>query len=485
MPATCARHPAHTAWWRCPRCFKTLCPRCIVRKESVNNQHQSLYFCPICDVEVRDLELLHVISPLWKRLPRALSYPVSTWSSASLIIGFALLAALFTQRGLLPAAIHFAMWSFIVKYAFKALRSTSSGHLHPPPLTEREWVHQLPMVFKQIALYFTLFLLIVFLVSKGIGWIAIPTLAAGAVFLPAILMLLTINEKLIQSLNPFMIIGLISRIGRSYFQLVGYLLLPVGLAVLFGPAVGDHLPAWCRIFMTALACNYATIIGYHMTGYVILRYHRRLDYPVDIENVIASLDPTGFHAVHYSGRQPPAEANDRLLVEINRLAQKGDLDEAIRQIEMRAKAAKIKDLDLSARYLELLRFARQHKRFLAYAPHHLELLAKAGYNSRASSLYLDCIRLDKNFVPQALILFKIAGWLDETGKNREAVYALNCLIKHHPQNTMVPKALYRVAQILHQGLQDVERAKRVLAGLIQRFPDHEITAFAKNYLSGL
>jgi TolA-binding protein len=50
---------------------------------------------------------------------------------------------------------------------------------------------------------------------------------------------------------------------------------------------------------------------------------------------------------------------------------------------------------------------------------------------------------------------------------------------------MVPKALYRVAQIFHEGLKDVERAKKVLTGLIKRYPDHEITAFAKNYLSGL
>ena len=47
---------------------------------------------------------------------------------------------------------------------------------------------------------------------------------------------------------------------------------------------------------------------------------------------------------------------------------------------------------------------------------------------------------------------------------------------------MVPKALYRVAQIFHEGMKDAERSKKILAGLIQRFPDHEITPFARNYL---
>jgi tetratricopeptide (TPR) repeat protein len=485
MPVTCARHPVHTAWWQCPQCSKTLCTRCIVRKKGVNYQSKLDYFCPICDVQARDLELFRVIAPLWRRFPKFLAYPFSSRSSAALIIALALLATLFTRNGFFPAVMHFVMWSFIVKFAIEVLESTSLGRLQPPPMTEKTWVDGLPMAFKQVALYFALLLLMAYLIRAGGLWIIIPAIAGCAAILPAILMLLTINEKLVQALNPLMIIGLISRMGKSYLQLVCFLLLPLGAAAVLGYAADNHLPGWWQDFGISVAFNYATSVGYHMTGYVILQYHRRLEYPVDIENVIISFDPMGFHTVHRSDNQTRTPAACDLLITINQLIQKGELGKAIRQIEMHAKGAEINDLDLSERYLELLRAGKHHERFLAYAPHHLELLAKAGYNSKALSLYLECIRLDKNFVPQALILFKIAGWLDETGRNREAVYALNCLIKHHPQNTIVPKALYRVAQIFHEGLEDVERAKKVLTGLIKRYPDHEITAFAKNYLSGL
>jgi tetratricopeptide (TPR) repeat protein len=485
MPATCARHPAHTAWWQCPRCFKTMCPLCIVRKKAANSVSRSLYFCPICNVETRELELCQVIAPLWKRLPKFLAYPFSTWSSASLILAPALLAAIFNRPGGFSDIMHFAMWSLTVKYAFEALAATASGRLQPPVLTEKTWTEYLPTAFKQIALYFALFLLYLFLVSRNGFWLAMPSMTACAAFLPAILMLLTVSENLLQALNPLMIIGLISRIGRSYLQLVCYLLPLVGMAGTLGYAAGNHLPVWCQVLVPAVVCNFATIVVYHMTGYVILQYHRGLDYPVDLENVITSLNPIGFQAVHRSDAQTRPAANDDLFTTINQLVQKGDVGNAIRQIEMLAKTAEISDLDLSERYLELLRYSGHRGRFLAYAPHHLELLAKASYHSKVLSLYLECIRLNKNFVPQALVLFKIAAWLDDTGKNREAVYALNCLIKHHPQNAMVPKALYRVAQIFHEGLQDVERAKKILAELIQKFPDHEITAFAKNYLSGL
>lgn len=485
MPVTCARHADHTAWWQCPRCFKTLCSLCIARVSESHGINKTLYLCPICGVEAHNLELSRVLPPLWERLPRFLAYPFSAGSSAALIPVLALLATLLARYGFFPAGVHFAVWSLTVAYAFATLRSTSMGSFQPPPLTKRIWDDHLPAVFRQILLYFAFYLLFLFLIAETQAWIVIATAAACAMVLPAMLILLSIDDNFFRALNPLLIIGLIGRIGRSYYQLFCFLLLLTGMAAILGNAAANHLPAWCRIFVTAAACNYATIIVYHITGYVILQHHHRLDYPVDFEKVVASLDRTGQATGQTPEMQNRASADEDLLIAINRLVQKGDLQGAIRQIEMRAKAAQIQDLDLSHRYLELLRHDKHPRKFLSHAAHHLELLAKSGYNSKALSLYMECIRMDKNFAPQALVLFKLAGWLDETGKSREAVYVLNCLIKYHPQNTMVPKALYRVAQIFHQGMKDAERSKKVLTGLIERFPDHEITVFARNYLNGL
>jgi tetratricopeptide (TPR) repeat protein len=484
MSETCARHPAHRAWWQCPRCFKTLCQLCIARKSKGFNNSEKLYFCPICDVEAENLPLSRILPPLWKRLPRLLAYPFSAGSSAVLAPALAFMATLFTHRGFFPAAVQFAFWSIAVTYAFAALKSTSSGSLRPPALTLRIWRAHLPMVLRQITLYTAIYLSFLFLAAEAHGWIAIAAAVLCASAFPAVLILLTVHESLIRALNPLRITRCISRTGGSYCQLCCALLLLIGIVTVIGIAIDSHLPGWFRIFALSAACNYATIIFYHMAGYVLLQYHQRLDYPVDLKSLFASLDRTGPGEGQVSAGQPRSTKED-LLVAINRLDQNGDPAGAIRQIEMHAKAILTNDLDLSQRYLDLLRIVKNQRKFLDHASRHLELLAKSGYNSEALSLYMECIRLDKNFAPQALVLFKLAGWLDETGKSREAVYVLNCLIKYHPQNTMVPKALYRVAQIFHQGMKDAERSKKVLTGLIRRFPDHEITAFARNYLSGL
>lgn len=482
MPVTCARHSADKAWWQCPRCFKTLCPKCITRKSEAINSSKTLYLCPICGVETPNLELSQVLPSLWERLPKFLAYPFSAGSPAVLVPTLALLATLGARWGSFAAVVHFAICSIAVTYAFAALRSTSSGNFQPPTLTRNIWDDHLPTAFRQLLLYFAFYLLFLFLFTKTQIWIAIATAAVCAMALPAVLILLLIENNLFRALNPFLIIGLISRVGRSYYQLFCFLVLLTGMAAILGNVAGNHLPAWCRIFVTAAACNYAIIVVYHITGYVILQYHQRLDYPVDSERVVASLDHQDPATDQGSEMQSRPTTDDDLLITINRLIQKGDSKGAIRQIEMHATATQIHDLDLSQRYLELLRLDKDPGKFLAHAAHHLELLAKSGYNAKALSLYMECIRLDKNFAPQALVLFKLAGWLEDTGKSREAVYVLNCLIKYHPQNTMVPKALYRVAQIFHQGMKDAERSKKILTGLIQKFPDHEITAFAKNYL---
>jgi TolA-binding protein len=50
---------------------------------------------------------------------------------------------------------------------------------------------------------------------------------------------------------------------------------------------------------------------------------------------------------------------------------------------------------------------------------------------------------------------------------------------------LVPKAYYRAAQIFSERIKNLEQAKKILKELLQKFPDHEISSFAKAYLSRL
>lgn len=485
MPATCDRHPTQPAWWHCPRCHKHLCPHCISRRAGGQFQQDTYYFCPKCNIEVNTLELSQVITPYWARLHKFFVYPLSSVQSAGLIVALSLLSIFFSRFGFFSFFFQFIFWSVMVKYSFESLKSTAEGRFQPPPLSNKVLVEDYGIVFKQIGLYFSLLLIfLLFVVKAGPVAIVLYALFCGMA-LPSMLIILIINDDLGQALNPVLVVGFILRIGWSYFLLLFFLLLLSGAPTAIGYSIIQHLPENLQLFLITVANNYYTLITYHMMGYVILQYHDRLYYPVELETILASMYPAGLPASQDSARSEKSTQHDELLNGISALIQEGDLDSAINQIEQQVQIDAIDNLELSERYVGLLKMQKRHRKLLAYASHHLELLVKAGSKSKAIDLYMDCLRMDKTFTPHALTLFKTASWLNETNKNKEAIFALNSLIKRYPKDILVPKAYYRAAQIFHERLQNAEQAKKILNGLVRKFPDHEMASFAKNYLRSL
>lgn len=485
MPLTCDRHPTSPAWWRCPRCHKNLCPRCISKRPIGHFQEGMLYFCPRCNVEAKVQELSQVISPFWERLHKFFVYPLASVQSVGIILALSLLSTIFNRGGLFSLLIKFILWSVMVKYSYESLRRTAQGFFKPPPLSEKVLVEDYDIVFKQIVLYIVLFCILIFVVIPAGPFFTFLYILFCGLGLPSMLTILIINSSLIQAINPVMVVGLITRIGWSYFLLLLFLLLLSGAPAALSFAFIQHLPENLQLFLNILASNYYTLITYHMVGYVILQYHHRIGYPVELETILASIYPDGVGESETSVSRENQNRNADLVNEIGLLIQEGELDKAIAKIEQRVEIMEIDDLELSQRYVGLLKMREQRQKLLNYAPHHLELVVKSGSKNKAIELYSECLRLDKSFAPHALVLFKIASWLNESDRNKEAIIALNALIKGHPKDPLVPKAYYRAALIFNECLKNESKAKQILNGLIRKFPDHEITTFAKNYLSHL
>jgi tetratricopeptide (TPR) repeat protein len=485
MSTACDRHPTQPAWWFCPKCHKSLCPQCVSKRYGGYLQDQVCYFCSKCNVEVKNLELSQVIPAFWTRLHKFFIYPLASVQSFGMIIVLSLLSTFLGQFGLFSLIFQFLLWSVMVKYSFECLKSTAKGRFKPPALTDDVLVENYSIVFKQILLFLALSLIFIFFVSgTGTLFMALYLLFCG-IGLPAMLIILIINENVLQAMNPIMIIGMISRIGGMYFLLLFFLLLLSGAPAALGYAVIQHLPEGLQAFMITFSKNYYTIITYHMMGYVILQYHQRLDYPVDLETVLDSMYPELSFGNPDSAGAPDQPRHDDLLNDVALLIQDGELDKAIGEIERRVDLEDIEDLDLSRRYFGLLKTRKQHRKLLAYAPRHLKIMVKSDAKTDAVESYLECLRVDKTLVLDSVVQFKLASWLTEKGRHKEAIRALNAIIKENPKDTLVPKAYYRAAQIFSERLNDVEKARQILKAMIAKYPDQEITAFAKNYLSKL
>ncbi|MBU1052220.1 MAG: tetratricopeptide repeat protein [Proteobacteria bacterium] len=365
----------------------------------------------------------------------------------------------------------------VLKYSYEALKTTASGDLRPPKISSNTISEDFNQVLKQYVLYF-LILFAFGLISAALGLlIGVLFILFAAFFIPAMLILLVTTSSLLHALNPNIFVRLTYRIGWGYLLMYLFLFLLAGAPAFAAQYIDKLLPTGLHFLLVTIAQSYYTIISYHLMGYVILQYHDEVGYEIEHDafkdqsldkNKLAQIDP-GAH----------------ILKAINPLIQDGKYDESIEVIEDMTHGAEITSLELSNRYYSLLKMTNKTKHMLGYGINHLELIIKAKQKNKALDIYSECIKTDPEFVPSAVSLFKIAEWLNETGKFQEAVKTFNRLIKEYPENPLVPKSYFRAAQLFNDRMMNPVKAKKILNGLIIKYPEHEIVPQIKNYITSI
>jgi tetratricopeptide (TPR) repeat protein len=212
-------------------------------------------------------------------------------------------------------------------------------------------------------------------------------------------------------------------------------------------------------------------------GYVILQYHDKIGYRVDFEDF---KDPA---AEDYAPKAVDPDA--AVLNEVTPLIQEGKLNEAIAVIEKMTAEREITGVNLSERYYALLKIRKRTAELLEHGVQHLDILVGKNQKNKAMAVFAECRQLNATFLPAAATLFKLAGWLNETGKTKVAVSVYTCMVKSYPENPLVPKAYYRVAQIYHDRLMSTEKARKILNLIKKKFPEHDIMPHVENFLARL
>lgn len=483
MNLRCALHPTQLAWWNCPRCHKNLCPQCIDSRSGGFRGDEKIYFCPRCNLMADSLGTSHLIQPFWKRLHKFFVYPLTSLHSLGLLSGLALLSSMLPGDGIIMSLVHFALWAVMLKYSFEALKATADGHFSPPPLSSKVLSSNLQMVFKQVALFLALSLIATLLILPMGPFAWLVYYIVVTVGLPVMIIILAINDDLGQALNPVNFLGIALRIGWSYLLLLFFLNLMISAPSALGYYVIRYMPGALQEFFFRTALNYYTLVSYHLMGYVILQYHDRVGYPIDPEALQAAMYPN-LPRTSKQAALPQNDADHEMLQKIENLIQEGELDGAIDLIKKRTER-EINEIGLSDRYVNLLKLRNRFEELAVYAPRHFELLAAAGDKAKSLELYLVCLEKAPGLNLSPALLFKIGNWLNESGRTKEALHALTSLAKGFPQDPLIPKTYFRIAQILHEKLAQTDKAKKFLSALLQRYPDHEFAPIARNYLKSL
>ena len=477
MKKFCTVHPTRKAHWHCTKCDNLMCPECVAVRESEKyGKTQVHHFCIKCNLPVDWVGLQNLIEPFWNRMPRIFAYPLSLQPLAFISL-LAVITLFLSDTGFISSILRGAMWLMILKYSFESLKATASGNLKPPPVNAQTISDDFVQVFKQFAIYVLIFIGFTFISANAGLILGFLFVIVAFFFVPSMIILLVTTGSLIHAINPAVFVGLTFRIGWAYFLMYFFLFLLGTAPTFLAQYIIRFLPPEAHPMLFGFAQSFYTIISYHLMGYVILQYHDRIGYQVDFEDF---LDPTA--ESHEPRKLDPDAA---ILARVEPLIKEGKLDEAIAMIQSMTAETPISGITLSERYYNLLKLRKRGAELQTHGVTHLDILTSANEKRKAIAVFTECRMADPGFLPTAPALFQVVGWLNEIGKTKAAIAVFNTLAKSYPDNPLVPKAYFRMAQIFHDRLMNRDQAKKVLDLLLRKYPNHDITSQAESFLARL
>ncbi len=478
MKKFCIHHPTRPSHWHCHKCNSTFCQSCILKREKGGiHQGEKIYLCPKCILPADWIGAANVIEPFWTRLPKFFTYPFSP-RPFILIMILSVLGLFFSGPGLFKLLVRVVIWGLLLKYSYAALKATVKGDLVPPPLDARTLSDDFSQVFKQLGIFIAIGISFGF-VTKTAGSIIGSVFLIGAVLLiPAMIIIFVTTESILNAINPMLFVRLAFRIGKGYLLMYLFLVFLGGAPAFLAGFAVKILPPVLALFIFNLGKNYYTIISYHLMGYVVLQYHREIGYKIDFEDFKYAPEED-------KGKEEEKSRKSEIINRLNFLIKDGKHDEALNLIRDEPEGARITDLTISDYYFKLLIMKNQINELIEHGKKYLTLLVQKDKKSRACEVYLQCLKKDLSFLPDELVLFKLGGWLNDAGKAKNAIGALNCLIKSYPDAPTVPNALFRAAQIYNDGIKDTVKARKILHFVIKKYPDHDFIPHIKHYLNKL
>ncbi len=216
--------------------------------------------------------------PLHERWSLILRYPLHP-AALSTIVAIAV-AHLVAYLPVIGGLLDLVVWAAFFKYAFEVLRWSANGRDTPPEISLT--------VGDSIGTYAVLLLILVevLLVALGLWFGQIATLIIGIALMfamPAMMMILALEEGPVRAINPLAWLLLGARLGRPYLILVGFFCAALIVQSLFAAAIGSELPGLIARPLVYVVVNYLMLANFHLIGIVIHAHATELGYTGHLE----------------------------------------------------------------------------------------------------------------------------------------------------------------------------------------------------------
>ena len=157
-------------------------------------------------------------TPLRERAQQVLRYPAQS-GPLSTILALAVSAVVASWIPVLGGILDLIVWAALFKYGFEVLRWSANGRHEAPEISFT--------VSDTVAIYAVLLLILVnvLLLALGRFYGLIPALVVGLLLMaamPAMVMILALEEGIGRALNPLAWLQLGQRLGKQYLLLIAF-----------------------------------------------------------------------------------------------------------------------------------------------------------------------------------------------------------------------------------------------------------------------
>jgi tetratricopeptide (TPR) repeat protein len=441
----CAYHYKSPATWQCGKCHMHYGDCCISRAQAIDNQPH----CVLCEGDLRSLGAGNVVEPFWNAIHKFLAYPFKAGPLAFIIL-LSLLSILIAP-GMLGIAIGLFIVVACARYSYAIIDQASMGKTTPPSLAILLQLDPDNLFFKQIAVLLVAGLVIGLAGSSGSVLLSLSVTLFVTLALPASILVLAVNKRLLAAVNPVLLTQLMLKLGAGYLVLYAYLHILSGGPYFILAYFSEHIPASIYAPVSAGILMYFTLASAYMMGYALLQYQKELGYraelelePGEIENEPAKKDVRNMHLLLIEGRY--TEALELFKWQVNENPQ---------------------DLQLKQRLHKMLVEMGKQEEAVRYGQTVIEKAIESNAPGRAAEVFLTTLKVAPDFQIQSPdALFKLAEYFHERGQPRNSLSLLAQIDKRFPEYGNLGRVYLRIARIYADDLQTPDKAKPLLARIL-------------------
>ncbi len=444
----CSYHYQTPATWRCRTCNVHYGDCCITRASALAEHPR----CISCTHDLAPLGAANKIEPFWNVFHKFLAYPFKPGPMILTCLLGAL--GLIITPGVVGIGIGLFMLVVTARYFYAIIDHTSQGRTKPPGIGSILSGDPESLFIKQIVVFFVAGAAMGAAEASGSMLISLLVFAFVTLALPASILVLAVEKKLVSAINPLLLTDLMTKMGSGYLVLYVFLQILGGGPYFVFAYFHEYIPQSIYLPASIAIMVYFTFACAYMMGYALLQYQKELGYRAELEDEKVNV----------------VEADDRInpqtVNRINLLLIEGRYDEAYDLVKRSAKQYK-PDLNLQQRYHKLMAERGLKDELRLHSGGLIEELVAANSIPNAVGIFLNTLKVLPEFKPEsANTMRKFSELFEKRNQSRNAVSMLAQIVKHYPDYKEMPQVYLRIAQLYASELQQPEKAKQVIAHIL-------------------